>query len=150
MKSEEFFTKYDVFKHKIEENKYWIWSLRPQQVTYCSSLITLKRAANSLSALSKEEFSALHDIVVKLETSIDIFAAPKLYNYSTLMLVDRYIHFHVFPRYDADLRTELQIEMDPFFPNPVDLHSVCPNMSTDTSLINLKSQLFACVGKDYD
>ena len=141
MNSEDFFKKYAVTKHLIAENEHWAWSLRPRQVTFASSLLSLKRPACDLSELSVAEFTSLQQIIYCLENTIRRVSAPKLFNYMSLMLVDRYVHFHVFPRFELESVGDSVECKDRFFPRPPDVTWACDFMSSQIFVEELKAKL---------
>ena len=53
----QFEEKFKTKELKIIESKYWIWSLRPNQVTLGSTIISLKRECNSFSELNHNEIN---------------------------------------------------------------------------------------------
>lgn len=138
MKIEEFQNKYNIDELLIYENKDWIWSLRPVQITYCSSIISLKRKAEHFSELSDDEFINYGRIIHILEKYLNIFCSPELYNYLSLMLVDKQVHTHVFPRFSDNI--ESSSKRDIFFPQPVALNSESLSYSV-TELSRLRDQI---------
>ncbi|MBE1298284.1 MAG: hypothetical protein GJ680_00025 [Alteromonadaceae bacterium] len=138
MKIEEFQNKFKVNELLIYENSSWAWSLRPKQLTYCSSVISLKREALHFSDVTVEEFKDYGEIISKLEMCLNKFCRPLLFNYLSLMLVDRHVHTHVFPRFNVC--AEKNPSMDAFYPNPVALNAQPLNMSIE-DLAQLKNKI---------
>lgn len=100
---EKFHKKFNVTKLVIFESKFWTWSLRPNQSTLGSSLLSLNRECLSFSDLSEEEFQDLKYIVYKIEkTLLSAFHFDKI-NYLMLMMVDNQLHYHVIPRYKNNI-----------------------------------------------
>lgn len=91
--------KFKIEKYKIYENKFWIWSLRPASPTIGSSILSLKRECERFSNLTKEEFIGLEEIVKIIEMSLKDTFNYDVLNYLMLMMFDKQVHFHVFPRY---------------------------------------------------
>jgi diadenosine tetraphosphate (Ap4A) HIT family hydrolase len=87
----------------IYESKYWIWSLRPNQVTLGTGLLSLKRECADFSGLIQEEFCDLKNIIQVIERTLMITFNYNILNYLMLMMVDKQVHYHVIPRYESDI-----------------------------------------------
>ena len=117
----EFHQKYNLSKLKIFENNNWIVSLRPEQKTPFSLLLTIKSDKNELRNLNEFEINDLIKAYDFIETlSYEKLGASKV-NYLCLMMIDSIIHYHVFPRFSKELIIENDILKDEYFPKPVDL-----------------------------
>lgn len=107
----------------IFETEFWIWSLRPQQVTLGSSVLSLKRPAETFIELSDAELIDLRVIATVMEKTLrSIFSYSKI-NYLMLMMQDNFVHYHIVPRYsEAVYFAESGITFnDALFPGPPDL-----------------------------
>ena len=117
----EFYQKYNISKLKIFENNNWIVSLRPEQKTPFSLLLTIKSDKNELRSLNEFEMTDLIESYDFIETlSYDKLGAIKV-NYLCLMMVDSIVHYHVFPRFSKELIIEKDVLIDEYFPKPVNL-----------------------------
>ena len=117
----EFHQKYNISKLKIFENNNWIVSLRPEQKTPFSLLLTIKSDKNKLRSLNKPEMIDLIDSYDFIENfAYDKLGAIKV-NYLCLMMLDSIVHYHVFPRFSKELINENDVLIDEYFPKPVDL-----------------------------
>ena len=117
----EFHQKYNISKFKIFENNNWIVSLRPEQKTPFSLLLTIKSDKNELRSLNEFEMIDLIESYNFIETlSYDKLGAIKV-NYLCLMMVDSIVHYHVFPRFNKELIIEKDVLIDEYFPKPVNL-----------------------------
>ena len=88
---------------KIFETDYWIWSLRPQQATIGSGVLSLKRYCQDFDNLEEEEFTDLNNIIKVIEPALrKSFDYDKI-NYLMLMMVDNHIHYHVIPRFEREI-----------------------------------------------
>jgi len=117
----EFHQKYNVSKLKIFENNNWIVSLRPEQKTPFSLLLTIKSDKNNLRSLNEREMIDLIDSYDFIENfAYDKLGAIKV-NYLCLMMLDSIVHYHVFPRFNKELIIENDVLIDKYFPKPVDL-----------------------------
>ena len=107
----------------IREYDHWVVLLRPAQVTLGSLVLAAKSGASAYSALPPEAFTEQGRVVADIEAALQSFCAFEKINYLMLMMVDREVHFHVFPRYSA-ARTVDGIDFpDHGWPGPPDLKS---------------------------
>ena len=117
----EFHQKYNISKLKIYENNNWIVSLRPEQKTPFSLLLTIKSDKNELRSLNESEMIDLIDSYDFIENlAYDKLGAIKV-NYICLMMLDSIVHYHVFPRFSEELIIENDVLIDEYFPKPVNL-----------------------------
>ncbi len=96
------------FKFKTEElliyeTEYWIWSLRPVQVTLGAGVLSLKRECPVFSELNQEEFCDLNNIIKVIEKTLKATFNYDIINYLMLMMVDKQVHYHVIPRYERTM-----------------------------------------------
>lgn len=98
---EEFRAKFKVKELLVLETKSWSWSVRPDQPTLGSSILSLNRHALHLSDVSQPEMSELTDIISAIEGKINSTFNHNIMNYLMLMMVDHHVHYHVIPRYDG-------------------------------------------------
>ena len=87
----------------IAQTDYWRWSLRPVQCTLGAGILSLKRPAETMSALTAEEGMDLIVITKIIESTLKKAFNMEKMNYIMLMMVDFHIHYHVIPRYSKDL-----------------------------------------------
>lgn len=97
----EFRAKFKVEELLVLETKSWSWSVRPDQPTIGSSILSLNRHALHLSDVSQSEMSELAEIVTAIEGKIKSTFNHDIMNYLMLMMVDHHVHYHVIPRYDG-------------------------------------------------
>lgn len=67
---------------------------------YC--VLLAKRHAREIHLMPPDEARALLDETVAVGRAIDAVAAPYKLNYECLGNVEPHVHWHVFPRYEAD------------------------------------------------
>ena len=103
------------------ESEYWIWSLRPQQVTLGSSILSLKRDATNFSSLDKREGADLVEVVSLLENCKSELLGFQKINYLMLMMMDSLVHFHVLPRYESGRAWGNREWTDAAWPGPADI-----------------------------
>lgn len=95
----EFQTKFRLTDLTIYELDYWVWSVRPKQVTLGSGVLSLKRLEPAFSGLTQAESADLGVIIKAIEHALpDAWHYDKV-NYLMLMMKDSHVHFHIIPRY---------------------------------------------------
>jgi diadenosine tetraphosphate (Ap4A) HIT family hydrolase len=118
---EQFRESFQISALRIVETEHWIWSLRPQQPTLGSGIISLKTSCHRFSDLPDGAGADLQEMVRIVEgTLLETFAYQKI-NYLMLMMVDAQLHMHVIPRY-ADKYSRFGLEWaDAGWPKAPDL-----------------------------
>lgn len=96
----EFQWKHSVDKYGIYETKHWLWSLRPHQATIGASILSLKRECATFAELTSEEFADLGNIIKVIEPTLRQSFGYDVINYLMLMMFDKQVHYHIFPRYE--------------------------------------------------
>ena len=81
---------------------HWIVLLRPAQVTLGSLILAAKSDATAFPDLPAEAFAELAQATRDIETALKAVVEYEKINYLMLMMVDRHVHFHVFPRYNGE------------------------------------------------
>jgi len=108
----------------IFKNNGWTLSLRPNQPTLGSCILSLNRPAESFADISPDEAAQLAKIVHWGDSHLQAAFGFDKINYLMLMMVDHHVHFHVIPRYEAAATCAgLTIE-DATYPTPPDLGGV--------------------------
>lgn len=126
-----------VFKEKfrleeliIKKLDYWIVSLRPQQVTIGSLVLTLNRHCKKFSEILPEEARDLEVAFKVIELLFEDTFKPDKINYLALMMKDAQVHFHIIPRY-KDVRNFQGVDYtDKFWPQPPDLRPMILSNNT--------------------
>lgn len=119
---------YQAFKEKFKleqytlyETDHWIWSLRPLQGTAGAGVLSLKRECPVLSEVTKEEFSDLETMIGTIEGTLKEIVDYDVMNYLMLMMVDKQVHYHVFPRYENAVKIGDKEYEDKNWPTPPEL-----------------------------
>lgn len=102
----------------------WVISLRPEQLTLGSLVLSLNRSCESLGDLTPAESK---DLAMAFSTIDDIFLRtfnPDKINYLALMMVDNQVHFHVIPRYKSKVEFNGSLYSDNCWPKAHDLNTV--------------------------
>ncbi len=119
--SEKFFAFQRKFKTKdfeIIKAGEWVVSMRPQQPTIGSMVLSLNRPCERLSGLSKKEGADLAKAFRLIEEIFEKTFCPDKINYLGLMMVDDQAHFHVIPRYSKPVEIDGTLLIDNFWPGP--------------------------------
>ncbi len=129
--------KFKVNKNLIAISDHWRLSLRPNQPTLGSSIISLSRYCENFSDISVEEASDLKEIISYSEDRLkQAFNYDKI-NYLMLMMVDPHLHFHVIPRYSKSINFAGQQWVDEKWPTPPDLGGVDLSDKLAATLIDI-------------
>ena len=102
MFNEKFVEKFRLKELKIKEIGTWCISLRPEQITIGSLLLSLNRDCDKLSLLTKVETKDLGVAFKTIDSLLINTFKPDKINYLALMMIDSQVHFHIIPRYQKD------------------------------------------------
>lgn len=134
----DFQKKFKIKELTVLEFKYWLLSIRPQQPTIGSMVISLKRSSDNLKSLLSEEAQELSIVFSNTEILLkEAFGFDKI-NYLCLMMVDRQVHFHVIPRYSLPVQMFGKSFVDNTWPGPPDLSI---SISNDAELNKIHNHL---------
>lgn len=123
---------------ELERCGNWTVSLRPQQATLGSLVVSLARPCMSFSELEPSEGDDLLFAYKAIETALREFIVYEKINYLALMMVDAHLHFHVIPRYAREkIFAGMKFE-DKGWPKLPDLAS---NELSDDTLLLLAEEL---------
>lgn len=117
----DFREKFKLDQYTLFESDYWVWSLRPLQGTIGAGVLSLKRECPILSQATAEEFADLEKIVKVIEKTLKDCFDYDIMNYLMLMMVDKQVHYHVFPRYENTVTLNGKEYKDPNWPKPPEL-----------------------------
>lgn len=98
---EEFNKKFCVQELLIAQVGTWNISLRPQQPTIGSLILSLGRKCIAFSELTEQEAIDLGKAFKRIESILKNKFKPQQVNYLALMMVDNQVHYHVLPRYEG-------------------------------------------------
>lgn len=128
----EFKEKFQIDKMKVLEFKHWVVSVRPQQPTVGSLVLSLKRTSAHFGDLKPEETKGLSEVFSKIENMLlHAFEYEKI-NYLALMMIDEQVHYHVIPRYSSVKEIAGFSVVDKGWPGPPNLSDA----SDDAKLLN--------------
>lgn len=105
----------------IKSYQYWNLLLRPGQITLGSMILICKERVHQYSLISQEAMSEQKKIVTEIERVLKHRFDYSKINYQMLMMVDPDVHFHVIPRYEADVEFCELSYADKYWPKPVDM-----------------------------
>lgn len=118
---ETFKEKFNIQDYTIYETDHWIWSLRPLQGTVGAGVLSLKRPCPVLSEVLKDEFADLDQMIKVIEGTLKRTFNYDIMNYLMLMMVDKQVHYHVFPRYEHNVSLGNKSYTDQNWPKPPEL-----------------------------
>ncbi len=95
---------------------HWVVLLRPGQITAGAMVLACKEQAERLPDVSAAAYAELPRVTGDLEAALAASFAPDKINYNLLMMVDRYVHWHVVPRYDGARQMDGVSFEDPGWP----------------------------------
>ncbi len=107
----------------VREYDHWVVLLRPAQVTAGSLVLAAKSDATAFGDLPAAAFSEKAVVIADIEAMLRRSVAYEKINYLMLMMVDRHVHFHIFPRYGGDRSLAGLAFTDAGWPGPPDLQS---------------------------
>lgn len=112
----EFQKKFKVKEYKIHETEHWIWSLRPHQATLGAGILSLKRECAAFAELEQKEFADLKNIINVIEPTLKRSFKYDVINYLMLMMLDKHVHYHIFPRYKRPVELLGEVWKDESWP----------------------------------
>ena len=120
----------------VKEYKYWYLTLRENQLTYGAMVLLAKSDSTRLSELDEVSFLELKLIYSEIEEIFTTHFGALKFNYLTLMMTDKHVHMHIFPRY-------VDKKNDNFWPGLIDLNSAL-GISEEKSfeMVNSMRRLF--------
>lgn len=86
----------------LADYDHWVVLVRPVQVTAGSLVLAAKSEATAFGALPPAAHAELAAITSSVESTLRSAVQYEKINYLMLMMVDPYVHFHVFPRYEGE------------------------------------------------
>jgi len=120
----------------IREYDRWVVLLRPHQATLGALVLACKDEAEAFSDISAAAFGELRQVTGDIEAGLSAFRPYQKINYLMLMMVDKDVHFHVLPRYDAPQDFDGTSYADAGWPAVPDLAGgVQPNAQEQAALV---------------
>jgi len=123
----------------IKDYENWVVLLRPGQCTLGALVLVNKSEIQSFSAIGSESFQELERVTQDIERNLKAFRPYQKINYLMLMMVDKEVHFHVVPRYDAVQECGGMVFPDPGWPAVPDL--AAGPVLRDAQMASLVSEL---------
>ena len=100
----------------LKEYRYWYLTLRENQLTYGAMVLLEKSEKTMFSEIDEMAFLELKLIFSEVEEIFCTQLGASKFNYMTLMMADKHVHTHIFPRYEDKT-------YDVFWPGLVDLNA---------------------------
>lgn len=118
---DEFMKKFKIEELLLAKVGAWNVSLRPEQVTLGSIILSLDRPCPTLAGITSKEGEELSEAFEVIEQLFRNTFKPNKLNYLALMMVDHQVHFHVIPRYESSVLFENVEFQDVSWPAPPNL-----------------------------
>ena len=110
----------------LTEAEHWVVLLRPAQVTAGSMVLACREDATSFSQVTAAAYSELPAVTGAIEQALAASFQYEKINYLLLMMVDKEVHFHDFPRYSSSRAACGATFDDEGWPGPPALASSTP------------------------
>ncbi|SFX08933.1 hypothetical protein [Marinospirillum alkaliphilum] len=110
--------KFRVHELSIAETPGWILSVRPQQLTLGSMVLSVQTEAKSFAELTACQCQEMGQLLAHAEQLVKERLDAVRINVLCLMMQDPLLHFHVFPRYAEPLQFAGQVWQDEDWPGP--------------------------------
>ena len=125
-----FRAKFRVIELSLVKYEHWELSLRPQQLTLGSMVLSVKENFCTFLELDSETNAEMGRAFADAEGAAkEIFGSVRI-NILCLMLQDPLIHFHIFPRYDEPKGFLERTWYDKDWPRPPVLRDIQTNNTT--------------------
>lgn len=105
----------------MREYQHWVVLLRPAQITIGSLVLACKLDATALSEVPADAFAELSTVISDIEAALRVTFSYDKINYLLLMMVHKYVHFHVLPRYASAREVDGFTFEDPAWPGLPDI-----------------------------
>ena len=117
--------------------EHWAVMLRPQQCTLGAVVLACKQPVADFGQVDAAGYSELGLAVKAVETMLQNAVGYEKINYLMLMMVDKDVHFHVFPRYDGEKSYRDLTVPDAGWPGPPRLDAfVQPGVDATAAMIS--------------
>lgn len=113
-----FVLKFNLEEFEILKLDKWLISLRPQQPTIGSMVLTLNRKCETFGDIDFNEGCDLSKAFQIIQKGLANSFKPEKINYLALMMVDNQVHFHVIPRYSKSIYLNKKEFKDNYWPGP--------------------------------
>ena len=115
----------DVFREKfqvdaltLEQSEHWVLSIRPQQLTLGSMVLSVRSNVLDFASLNQAQSSEMALLLGEAELRVKKYLGAIRINALCLMMQDPLLHFHIFPRYESVVRFEGEDWVDSDWPKP--------------------------------
>ena len=136
----DFESKFRLGELTVFETESWAVSVRPEQTTLGSLLISSRRPTAKFVSLSPQESLELPALIEITIRAIDYLFSPHVVNLLGLMLVDPRLHLHLIPRYSEVRQFGGRKWFDPDFPRMLTSLSTAVNVTEEDELFLLKEK----------
>lgn len=131
----EFQDKFQVEALKVAESEHWVLSVRPQQLTLGSMVLSAKANVLGFAELDEAQSKEMAYLLGVAEERVKTLWGAVRINVLCLMMQDPLLHFHIFPRYDKSVRFNDKEWVDSDWPKPPQVKPTEENSVMNASLI---------------
>lgn len=132
----EFRDKFQVDDLTLAETDHWVLTLRPQQLTLGSMVLSTKANVLSFAELTEDQSRDMAKLLGVAEQRVkSVFGAVRI-NALCLMMQDPLLHFHLFPRYDQAVTFEGKQWQDADWPKPPQVKPTEEDKALNQALLN--------------
>ena len=115
---EQFRHKFQVDALTVAETEHWVLSVRPQQLTLGSMVLSIRSNVLDFASLSEPQSRDMAKLLGEAEQRVKAHFGAVRINALCLMMQDPLLHFHIFPRYESPVTFEGTEWVDSDWPKP--------------------------------
>jgi diadenosine tetraphosphate (Ap4A) HIT family hydrolase len=127
----------------VVEGERWTLSVRPDQITLASMVISHRAGALDFASLRPGDGDGFTDLVAVAERAAKALYGAIRLNVICLMMKDPIVHFHVLPRYDAPVERHGRTWTDEDWPGAP---TIAPAPTSDREQHAVRDDLRAHLG----
>ena len=134
---EEFREKFQLHSLTAFEGNNWVVSVRPEQVTLGSLILSTSTGALSFEECHQEALQEIGEHFSHIERVCKKDLNCAKLNILCLMMVDPIVHFHIFPRYSSPQNFGGKVWEDMYWPKPTSMQPMSVEEKDLHSLVDL-------------
>ena len=108
----------------IKQGKYWSIIFRDSTTTLGNCILICNRECPTFSDLKPEEMEEFPLLCKWYENKIKTLYGEVKFNYLALMMKEEFVHFHIIPRYNREIKKYGIIWKDENWPNKINLSKI--------------------------
>ncbi len=116
---------------QIAESDFWRLILNHNQRFLGACFWVLRRHTESVTDLTTDEWTDLHQQIVRATNALKAESNPDHFNYAFLQNQDRHVHMHIYPRYAAPRTFATLTFDDPDYPSHYSVPAPARHLSAE-------------------